>query len=116
MGQALNKIRKLALSNEVDYRFVMDCLKNYASPLGKLSRILHSGDLIRVKKGLYVFGEPYRRGNLSMEMLANMIYGPSYVSLEWALSYYGLIPEKVEEITSVTMKRKKKYDTPIGRF
>lgn len=116
MDEALIRLRQQALSNEIDYGFVMDCLKNYASPRAKLSRLLHSGALIRVKKGLYVFGEPYRRGNLSMEMLANMIYGPSYVSLEWALSYYGLIPERVEEVTSVTMKRKKSYDTPIGRF
>ncbi len=45
-----------------------------------------------------------------------MMYGPSYVSLEWALGYYGMIPERVEEITSVTTKRRAHFDTPIGRF
>ncbi len=116
MDPSLITLRERAPGNELDYGFVMDCLKDYSSPRAKLSRLLKSGALIRVKKGLYVFGEPYRRGNISLEMLANMIYGPSYVSLEWALRYYGMIPEGVEEITSVTTKRKTNFDTPIGRF
>jgi hypothetical protein len=48
--------------------------------------------------------------------LANLIYGPSYVSLEWALSYYGMIPERVEEVTSVTLKRKQSFLTPLRTF
>lgn len=109
-------LRERAPGNVLDYGFVMDCLKGFASPRVKLSGLLASGALIRVKKGLYVFGPTYQRGSLPMEMLANMIYGPSYVSLEWALRYYGLIPERVDEVTSVTIKRKVRYDTPIGRF
>lgn len=114
--QAIFKLRDAALSNELDYGLVMECLKNYRSPRGKLSRLLKTGDLIRVKKGLYVFSKQYQRGPLSMELIANLIYGPSYVSLEWALAYYGMIPESVEEVTSVTLGRKKLYDTPIRRF
>lgn len=116
MDSALITLRERAPGNELDYGFVMDCLKGYSSPRAKLSRLLKSGALIRVKKGLYVFSQNYRRGSISMEMLANMIYGPSYVSLEWALRYYGMIPERVEEITSVTIKRQAHFDTPIGRF
>lgn len=116
MDSAIITLRERAPSNELDYGFVMDCLKGYSSPRAKLSRLLKSGALIRIKKGLYVFGEPYRRGSISKEMLANMIYGPSYISLEWALGYYGMIPERVEEITSVTTKRRAHFDTPIGRF
>src|SRR3990170_1551453 len=116
MDPALITLRERAPGNELDYGFVMDCLKGYSSPRAKLSRLLKSGALIRVKKGLYVFSQNYRRGSISMEMLANMIYGPSYVSLEWALRYYGMIPERVEEITSVTIKRQAHFDTPIGRF
>lgn len=108
--QAILKLRNAALSNALDYRFVMNCLSDYRSPRGKLSRLLQAGDLIRVKKGLYVFGEHYQRGALSMELVANLIYGPSYVSLEWALAYYGMIPESVEEVTSVTLSRKKMMD------
>ena len=43
------------------------------------------GGIVRVKKGLYVFGLDYRRGAWSREVLANLIYGPSYVSLDYAL-------------------------------
>jgi predicted transcriptional regulator of viral defense system len=71
---------------------------------------------MRVKKGLYCFGEAFRREPLSREYLANLIYGPSYVSLEYALSHHGLIPERVETITSVTTRRSRDFDTPFGTF
>ena len=48
--------------------------------------------------------------------MAALIYGPSYVSLESALAHHGLIPERVDEITSVTCKRAKRFQTPLGRF
>ena len=93
----------------------MDALKAYAFPRKAISDALVRGDLIRVKKGLYVQSG---RGILpySKEILANMMYGPSYISLEYALAYYGLIPERVEEVTSVTTGKSKRFDTPIGRF
>ncbi len=72
--------------------------------------------IVRVKKGLYVFGPELAREPYCKETLANLIYGPSYISLEYALSFYGLIPERVEVITSVTNKRKKYFNTPIGIF
>ncbi len=53
MDPALIILRERAPANELDYGFVMDCLKDYSSPRAKLSRLLKSGDLIRVKKGLY---------------------------------------------------------------
>jgi len=53
---------------------------------------------------------------LSLPLIANQLYGPSYVSLDYALSHYGLIPEAVYQITSVTTRRSKTYDTPLGRF
>jgi hypothetical protein len=49
-------------------------------------------------------------------VLSGLIYGPSYVSLETALSLYGLIPERVEEITCITLKRARVFRTPVGRF
>ena len=76
-----------------------------------------TGDLIRIKQGLYV-ASPFsgRPPSVSPLALAALIYGPSYVSLESALAYHGLIPERVEEITSVTCKREKRVQTPLGRF
>ena len=49
-------------------------------------------------------------------MIANHLYGPSYVSLEFALSYFGLIPEGVADVTSVTTKRAKTFRNSLARF
>jgi predicted transcriptional regulator of viral defense system len=111
-----NNLRKRALTEEIDYIFVVDALSDYRNPRVKIHDLLKKGDIIRVKKGLYVFGPDLARGPYSKETLANLIYGPSYVSLEYALSFYGLIPEKVETVTSVTNKRKKLFHTPVGVF
>ncbi len=45
-----------------------------------------------------------------------MIYGPSYVSLEWACQYHRLIPEKVMTVTSMTTQRSRQFQTPVGMF
>lgn len=109
-------LRKLAGREEIDYQFLMSTLSGYARPRDKITGWLKSGELIRVKKGLYVFGpsaavEPY-----SLEVLANLIYGPSAISLTYALSYHGFIPEKVTVITSITNQRNKSFSTPVGEF
>jgi len=109
-------LRKKVEGDVFDYSFLMECLLKYKSPRSKVTHLLRSGEIIRVKKGLYIFGLEQRRSLVSLEILANQIYGPSYVSLEYALAFYGLIPEFVAEVTSVTTKRKKMYQTPIGRF
>ena len=116
LDPALLKLKQRAKGNELTYGFVMDCLSDYSSPRAKLTRLLESEALIRVKKGLYTFGEMNAKGPICKELLANLIYGPSYVSLEWALAYYGFIPERVYEVTSITSKQKKHFDTPLGRF
>ncbi len=116
LDPALAVILDRAPSVEIDYRFVMDCLKAYKCPTMKLDHLIKIGALIRVKKGLFVLGERIAKKKYSLELLANKIYGPSYVSLEWALQYHGLIPERVVEITSVTTKRSKCFETPLGRF
>lgn len=116
MDPAMALLRSRAPSEELDYGFVMDCLRNYAFPRTKLTQLLKERALVRVKKGLYVFGSLFSRNPYSLETLANIMYGPSYISLEWALQIYGMIPERVEEITSVTIKRTQEFTTPIGRF
>lgn len=75
-----------------------------------------SDQLIRLKKGLYVVAPDYSKMEISRELIANHLYGPSYLSLESALSYYGLIPERVYNVRSVTAKRARKYSTPLGAF
>ncbi len=101
---------------ELDYGFVMDCLKEYKNPRVKLNHLLRIKALIRVKKGVYIFAKRFARRPYSSEVLANLIFGPSYVSLEWACQYYRLIPEKVTTVTSVTTQRSKQFQTPLGLF
>ena len=101
---------------EFDYQTLMSALSNYANPREKVSSLLRQGSIVRVKKGIYVLGSAYRDRPFSRELLANMIRGPSFVSFEYALSYHGLIPERVSTVTSATTKRSKVYDTPVGRF
>lgn len=98
-----------------DYSYLMNLLKGYNSPRDKISRMIKKKEIIQVKKGLYVLA-PEFGPRIDLKVLANMIYGPSYISLEYALSYWGLIPEKVEEITSMTNKRNKAFETPLGIF
>jgi len=99
-----------------DYQNLTDALKELSSPRDKITDMLRQGVIIRVKKGLYVFGDKFRRYPYSKELLANLVYGPSYVSLDYALAYYGLIPERVEALTSVTPNRPRRFSTPVGLF
>ena len=101
---------------EFDYQILLDALRGYAHPRKKITALLRKGEIIRVKKGLYLFGEQHRRAPYCRELLANLIYGPSCVSLEYALQYHGLIPERVETLTSITCGRSRIFDTPVGHF
>ena len=101
---------------EFDYQTLMDTVHRYAQPRMKISGMLAKGDIVRVKKGLYILGDSLRRRPYSRELLANLIYGPSYISLEYALHYHGLTPERVETVTSVTCGRSRTFDTPVGTF
>jgi hypothetical protein len=112
----MEQIRRQIPQEEFDYQTLLHCLKDYERPRDKIRSLLKGKAIIRVKKGLYVFGPDYNRGPFSRELLANLIYGPSYVSLDYALSYYGLIPERVETVTSVTCGKNRVFSTPIGRF
>lgn len=112
----IEALRKLAGREEIDYQFLMSSLSEYVSPRDRVTSWLKSGELIRVKKGLYVFGPSVAVEPYSLEVLANLIYGPSAISLTYALGYYGLIPEKVNVITSVTNQRIKRFSTSVGEF
>ncbi len=82
----------------------------------KVSALEKRGDLIRLKQGLYVPNSQVSGQRLSEVLVANHLYGPSYVSLQYALRYYGLIPEQVFTVTSMTMKHSMVFCTPLARF
>lgn len=112
----ITQLRKLVGREEVDYQILLSALSDYAYPRDKITSWLKSGELVRVKKGLYVFGNDAALKPYSQEVLANLIYGPSAISLNYALSLYGLIPERATTITSITNKRDKVFTTPAGDF
>ena len=72
--------------------------------------------VIRLKRGLYVVNPEVSRVPLSLELIANQLYAPSYVSMSSALRYYGLIPETVYTIQSMTVKHSRSFDTPVSHF
>lgn len=92
---------------------MLEELKSYANPRAKLSRMVKQGKCFPITRGLY---ETDR--SVSGHLLSGSIYGPSYISFEFALSYYGLIPENVYTVTCATFekKKKKKYETIFGTF
>ncbi len=99
-----------------DYAQLSAALSVYANVRGKIGRLLASGEIIRLKKGLYTFPEYLRRVPLNPCIVANMLYGPSYVSRDFALAHYGMIPETVEMVTSLTTGRPRRFTTPVGTF
>ncbi len=101
-----------------DYQLLMNRLEGkFRAPRNKIQGLCSSGEIIRVKKGLYVPGfRPGDESTVDPLVLSGLVYGPSYVSLETALAYHGLILERVDEITCITSKRAKLFRTPLGRF
>lgn len=113
---SLEDLRKRVHGEIFDYQMLMFCLREYKKPRDKATLFLKEGLIIKIKKGLYIFGTLFRRRPISQELLANLIYGPSYISLEYALSKYGLIPERVVNVTSISLNRSKTFKTPITTF
>ena len=112
----MDDLRSRVEGEEFDHLILLDCLKRYGRPRDKITVLLRKKAIIRVKKGIYIFGPKYARRPFSREVLANMIYGPSCVSLDFALHRHGMIPERVEAVTSVTPGRGRRFATPVGLF
>ena len=100
----------------ISRHLILDLLRDYQSPNDKISELLKSKELISLRRGLYVIGPNIDLPQPEPFLIANHLRGPSYVSLESALSYWNMIPERVYEISSVTTKTSKQYKTPVGRF
>ncbi len=96
-----------------NHQMVMERLAAYGSPKAKLTRMVSGGELIRIRRGLYVDDSAMPRF-----ALAPIIYGPSYVSFQTALARYGLIPERTETVDSASFgkNRDKRYRTPLGEY
>lgn len=90
-----------------------DIYSQYAKPHDRINRLVVNKTIYPVIRGLYV-DDP----NLNGKYLASIIYGPSYLSFEYALSYHGLIPELAVVFSSATFmkRRRKRYNTNFGLF
>jgi hypothetical protein len=89
------------------------------SPAGvrrQLDRWIKSGRVIQLRRGVYLLNRPLSGIRAHPFAIANHLSTPSYVSLQSALAFYGIIPEYVPVTTSITTGRTELLDTPVGRF
>lgn len=113
----MDEIRHLAaLGPELDFLSLGSLLGELESPRDRVSRWLKSGELIGVVRGIYLTAPELRKRPASLEILANMIYGPSYISFEYVLARAGLIPEATTAVTSATTKKNRSFATKLGGF
>lgn len=84
--------------------------------LTQLSQWVRKGLLVRLRRGMYTVAGPYRKAPFAIVSLANDLYRPSYLSGAWALSWYGLIPEKTVVFTSVTTRVPRTFQNSLGTF
>jgi len=82
----------------------------------QLVRWVKSGRLLKLRRGLYVLGKPYRKIEPHPFLIANRLQRGSYVSFQSVLAYYDLIPEHVPVVTSATTGRPETVKTPMGSF
>lgn len=111
----LQSIRDLS-NQPLTRQLLTSILRDHKEHVHKIEELLLAGLLEIVRDGLYIPTKklsPFRPEPL---LLANHIFGPSYVSFDSALSFYGLIPERVYEVTSATTKPVRRFDNSTGRF
>lgn len=95
---------------------MLEILRDYKRPYDKITELIRQEMLIQVKRGLFIAGPRSLTSAPENLLLANHICGPSYISSDTALSYWGLIPERVYEFISMTTNQGKIFKTPVGRF
>jgi len=100
----------------IDTSVLKSVFFDYGFPGNKVSQLEKNGNLIRLKRGLYAVSPEVSGQTISLELIANHLYGPSYVSMEFALRYYGLIPERVFEVKSMTSKRSRQFVNDLATF
>jgi hypothetical protein len=103
-------------SQPITKQVLLTMLKDYKRPYDKLNELVKSKQLVLLKRGVYISGLAESKNKPTPFLIANHLLGPSYVSLDSALSYWGLIPEAVYETTSVTIQKSKVFDTAVGKF
>ncbi len=110
------EVRRTYNNIPVEISVLREAVSEYRAQNNRISNMERAGDLIRLRRGLYVADPSVSNQEISRELVANNLYGPSYVSYQSALSYYGLIPERVNAVTSATIGRARSYTNTLGLF
>lgn len=80
-----------------------------------ITRWVTAGRLIKLRRGWYALSECAKERDFALYAACKMV-NPSYLSLQWALSYYGMIPETIVSFTSVTTLKPQHYENTLGHF
>jgi predicted transcriptional regulator of viral defense system len=113
LDEFLKKVRGLPVINT---EHLLTGITNPGPVQVQISRWCKAGRLIKLKNNIYLLSENLRKLEINEFHIASLLKTPSYISLEKALEYYGLIPEAVSVYTSVTTKRPGRLKTAIGTF
>lgn len=111
-----NKIKEFPVFTTAMLRMLAGNTGNIGALKVQLSHWKKKGLVVPLRKGLYLLNREDRKTEPSLFYLANQIFIPSYVSLESALAYYGLIPEFVGASTSVTARKTCAFRNEFGIF
>ena len=112
MQRLLRQFKNIPISSSV----LQTVLPQRTSFTHFISNLVDTRQLIRIKRGMYIVSPDVSGIPVNSMIIANSLYGPSYVSFSTALNYYGLIDDLSQGIYSATIKRDKRYQTPVGRY
>jgi hypothetical protein len=112
----MHPILRFTKTAYVESQNLKPLLNEYTNPDDLISRMVKSGELIRLKNGFFLVTEKIETLPIPYEQVANLLYGPSYLSFEWALSFYNMIPEGIYVVTSASATKSKIFNTPVGVF
>ena len=112
MNNILTTLGNIPVTSSVIASLYPDVKTKFA----KVAQLERAGEIIRLRRNLFVVNPEETGLPLSSGLIANHLLAPSYVSMQTALRYYGLIPEAVYTTQSMTLKHSRSFDTPVGRF
>lgn len=97
-------------------RDIMGRVRDQQTLRNQFSRWEKKGLLISLRRGVYLLNKSDRRKDVDINRVANVLYEPSYLSLEYALNFYGIIPERVAAMTSVSTRKTARFSNELGVF
>lgn len=83
---------------------------------GLIKRAIARNEIVQVRRGVYCLAPRFRRGSVSAFALAQRLHGPGYISFETALAHHGWIPEAPHVCASASLRKARRFDTPLGLF